>query len=95
MIWRASGKARGRLNARSYVVWHKIALFLPQDDQKAPLKGVRTPGKQPGGLFPCEDGPAGPGMLSPQATEGFLLAAATFPCLPHGGEGGAPAGRDG
>ena len=39
MIWRASVKARGRLNARSYVVWHKIALFMPQDDQKAPLKG--------------------------------------------------------
>ena len=50
-------------------------LCFSQDDQKAPLKGVRTPGKQPGGLFSCEDGPAGPGMLArPQAvTEGCFV----------------------
>ena len=37
------GRQRGRLNAMSYVVWHKIALFLAQDDQKAPLKGELSP----------------------------------------------------
>ena len=63
------GEARDRLNVMLYVIWQRIVLFLPQNGQKAPLKGVRTPGKQSGGLFPVRTGRQAPGWW-PEGPEG-------------------------
>ena len=65
-----------RGEGKKFVLWQKERDFVPYNIRHRvqltplpPLKGVRTPGKQSGGLFPVRTGRQAPKELSAKLTE--------------------------